>query len=241
MARRPSPRALGCAAFVVVLVLGGLVGWRPWLTAERPQITATPGLAGLFSRVTVPVRAGATACVAPVAFDPASRRAQLLVLARRRSGPAPDLLVVATAAGYRAAARVAGYARGADASVSAPITPPARALEGRLCVTPAGGRIELVGTNEPRSLTDAQVTVDGRPVGGIGVAVTLTTGARSTFAGHLGTVADRASALTGGLVASWLAWLLLVVGTLALPLGTLAALALALRDAPAASSTGPLG
>jgi hypothetical protein len=231
-----TPRAVGLAAFVAVLVVGALISWRPWLTAERPQITATPGLAGLFSRVTVPVSAHRTACVAPVPFDPASRRAQLLVLVPAGTKPPPPLRVEATAPGYRSSAIVRRYARGVDTVISAPIAPTPRAVMGRLCVTPERGRVQLVGTNEPRSLTAAQATVDGKPVPGVSVAVTLTRPGTTTFTGELGTVADRASGLTGGIVPTWLAWLLLVLAAVATPVLVGAAFALALSRDPGSTT-----
>ena len=149
-----------------------------------------------------------------------------------RPGPAPALRIVAAAPGYRATAGVGGYPRSADAPVTATLAPAPRAVEGRLCVTPSGGRVELVGTNEPRSQTLMQVAVDGDKVAGIDVALTLTRGQTATFTGHLGTIADRTSALTGGLVPAWLAWILLVLAAVATPVLALAAFGLSLRDRP---------
>jgi hypothetical protein len=107
---------------------------------------------------------------------------------------------------------------------------------GRLCVTPERGRVQLVGTNEPRSLTAAQATVNGKPVPGVSVAVTLTRPGTTTFTGELGTVVDRASALTGGIVPAWLAWLLLVLAAVATPVLVGAAFVLALWRDPGSTT-----
>src|SRR5439155_20314648 len=147
-------------------VAAGALHWFvPFLTAKRDVTASTPSIGALFDRNEVNVPAGATACVAPVRFDSHTQVARLRVLARRR--PAPRLVIVARAPGYRSAAPVGRHATGGDQPVTAPPTPPPGPLEGRLCVVDRGRRpVRFVGTSEIRSRVAAGTSVDGKGLDG---------------------------------------------------------------------------
>ena len=229
MDRRALARAVPVTAGALVVVVVAVAHWwSPFLTTKAQPIESTPSLAGLFSRSTVPVPGGGTACVKPVTFVAKASFARFTVSAPGRR--APRLRITAVAPGYRAGGEASGYPPQTDAPVQVFIPAAPRTVTGTLCVTPLGHEgIELVGTSEPRSLAYAETIVDGKPAqGGVDVAVTLLEAKRASLLGRAGEILDRASDFTGGWAPVWLLWPLLVLAVAGLPLGVVAALLVAL-------------
>jgi hypothetical protein len=231
MRRRAALRSLAPAVVAALLVVVVVVHWwRPFLTNRGRAIESTPSLAGFNTRATVPVPGGSSACVEPVTFVAKPTNARFTVHAR---GPrAPRLRITADAPGYHSTGEARGYPVVGDVPVEVALPAAPRTVTGALCLTPVGrAGVELVGTNEPRSLAFARTTVDGKEArGGVDVALSLFEARSSSVIGRTGRVLERASAFTGGWAPVWLLWPALVVAVLGLPLGVVAALLLAQRD-----------
>ena len=146
-------------------------------------------------------------------------------------------MIVASAPGYRATARVSGYPPGADVPVQARFAPPARdRADGRLCVHNAGRHaVDLVGTAEPRSQSPAVTTLDGKDAQ-MDAALTLLEARPASLGSRLGGVFGHAAALTGAL-GTWLLWLVAVACVLLVVAGLPLALWSALRDDEAGAAS----
>jgi hypothetical protein len=207
------------AGAVVVVVLGV---WKvlPWMRLEHPSVVGSPSLGGVIGLNPAVVPRGRSACVEPVPLTGDIREVQVLVDAGR--GPAP-IDVELSAPGYRATGRIAAnYGIGGYVAVSAPVrNPPPGDLVGRVCVH-NGGRsaIRLAGTNEPRSQVFAVTKVGKRVQPDISLSFY---GTKTSVLGQLGTIVDRATALTGFLPA-FLVWIFLIALLIGVPAGVLFAL-----------------
>ncbi len=204
--------ALGAA--IAVLALATIAKIGPWVTAERGAPAVTPSLGGLSANNPLRVEPGHLVCVAPVPLTGQARIVQLNVHAPRRAQP---LRASVTAPGYRGTARIpADYPVGYETGVYGTLSqPPPGDVEGRVCIRNVGERaVELAGTQEPRSQVLAQTTLDGRPAG-TSIALSLH-GEPASALSRVGTIVDRAAALTGLLpVAS--VWILLVLAAIGIP------------------------
>jgi hypothetical protein len=217
-------------AGLVLLAAGALIEWRPFLTRDRPVVTATPSLAGLVDRTDVPVRPGETACVAPVPISRTTGLVQLSLTTLASSRPQPLVVTAEGAGGYRSRARTGSYPVGPASVFDVPVRPPARDLAGRVCVRNAGRRrIALIGTREERSLTAATTTVGGRRQRA-DVALTLLEARPRSLLDRAGEILERASAFTGGVMPTWLLWPLAVLLAVGVPLAVFGGFYAALRS-----------
>jgi hypothetical protein len=228
MARRVarSRPALALAGAGIVIAIVVIHWWSPFVTAKSRAVESTPSLAGLLSRSTVHVGAGETACVKPVTFVAKKTIARFTVNARGRR-PVP-LRIVADAPGFHSESDVLDHPPGVDAPAEVTLAPAPRSVTGALCLTPKGAAVDLVGTNEPRSLAFADTFVGGkRAPSGVDAAVTLLEAHSTSLAGRTSAILDHASAFTGGWAPVWLLWPALVLVVVGLPAGALAALVMA--------------
>jgi hypothetical protein len=212
---------------LVIVLIGALVWWQPFVTEQRVAVTSTPSPGPAFSPIPIRLKPGSRACVEPVAIDPTTARAQV---ALSGAGSA-TVALLAEAPGYRhqSAARVLLAKR--PAAVELPIAPPARTLEGKVCVVNTGrARVNVLGTNELPAIGLARTSVDGQLSQDRGIALNLFEAHRHSLVGRLGTSLHRASDLTGGLMPFWLAWLLVVVLVIGTPFAVFAGYAASLRD-----------
>lgn len=150
------------AAFVAVLLAGGLTVVRKNVTLARPIVVSTPSFTGLFNRSSLPLKPDSRTCIGPVVLDPSADNVQVLGVV---NGTGPHgLRALVTAPGYRSLTPFAEpAARGVDARLVAQLaTPPPRTADARICVL-AGPRSSaaLVGTTETRSFTRATTTQNG--------------------------------------------------------------------------------
>lgn len=228
-------RALLPALFGLALVaLGWVVLFGPWLGRKAPIATSTPGLMPVVSRALIPVRPGQTACIGPVRFEPRARRLVLTLETRRGSGP---VRLVATAGDWRAVRLVPTPGTRVNVTDLLPLDvalPPfgGPARDGRVCMTNLGIReLSIVGSAEARSTTLALTTVDGNGMPDDARATLLVLERRDRSpARATGLVAEHASALTGGMVPPWAAWICGLLLAVAVPVGAFAALARAGAD-----------
>jgi hypothetical protein len=226
-ALRRTPVAAAVLGLVIVAI-GALAFWKPFLTKDRKVVTSTPSLPGVFVRKVLPLSGGQTACVRPVPLSTATGQAELTVVARDRHPT--DLLVEARGPGYRSSGVIPAiaYPKG-DTFAAARLQPPPRDLTGEICVTPRQRPgVGLVGTDEPPFFVPAELVVNGQRKQGQEIALTLLEPRRQSLASRFGTVLDHASALTGA-VPAWLLWPIALAVTLGVPLLLFLAYAATLR------------
>jgi hypothetical protein len=214
---------VGALIAAVVVVVGAVRSWPPLLTAQRGVIASSPGVEPLFSRDDVKLIAGQRLCVAPVVLTPQTARIRMKVVAER--GPARGLRLRATARNYQVERPVLTVQPGALQPIAADIRAPGQTLTGRVCLLNGGPRpISVLGTNEVPSLTNAQTTVNGRPVEGQDITLLLLEARPRSLVSRLPTVFDRASQMTGGLMPVWLLWPVLLLMLFGVPAAACAAL-----------------
>jgi hypothetical protein len=228
MPRRPA--AIVALLGLVLVGVGALVEWRPFVTRDRAVVTATPSLAGLFNRTDVPLAPGRTACIGPVPIPRGSAVVQLALTTLKSPRPVPLIVTAEGDGGYRSRMRTASYPVGPASVFGVALRPPRRDVIGRVCVRNAGRRrIALTGTTEERSLTAATTRVDGRRQRA-DVALTLLEARPRSLLDRAGDVLDRASAFTGGLMPTWLLWPLVLLLAAGVPLAVFGGFYAALRS-----------
>jgi hypothetical protein len=217
--------SLAAVAAAIVVVLGILFPLRKDAVRKRDIVVSTPTLVGLLTVANTDLSAHDSACLTPITFTPEARQVQITV----QSDGTRSLQVVAQGSGWTERHTVT--TAGARNVVRVPIAPP-RTMIGRLCVTNTGhGKASLIGTNEPRSRTVAQLTVNGKPgPEGQTFAVSLLARSPQTLLARLDDAVRGASTLSGGLAPRFLLWILLVVCLVAIPLFPVIALVLATGD-----------
>jgi len=200
------------AAAVILGIVGYMVAfkWRPFVSAERLVVTATPSLGGLFDSRPLTLRRGDQSCTEPVPIARDTTEARVY-LTSTRGGMSPPAVSLTGPGGYAPTVRTELIAGGDNVPVIARFASPARTTESRLCIRNAGRiTINLIGTTEPRSLTLAQTTVNGKSTG-VGIALSLNRGQEQSLVEFAPTIVRRASALTGGMCPTWLIWLMIVM------------------------------
>jgi hypothetical protein len=209
-------------ATAVVVVIGILFPLRKDAERKRDIVVSTPTLVGLLAVATTDLSTHDTACLTPITFTPQARQVQITV----QSDTPRSLLVLAQGPGWTE--RHAVTTSGGRAIVRLPIDPP-RTVNGRLCVTNTGrGKAGLVGTDEARSQTVVQETVNGKPgPHGRTFAVSLLGAQPQTLLQRLDDAVRGASTLSGGLAPTFLLWILLVLCVIAIPVFPVLAFVLA--------------
>jgi hypothetical protein len=206
---------LAAIAGLVVVLIGALHWWEPFVTAQRAVITSTPSPGPRSAAVGISVKSRSEVCVAPVALDRATARAQV-TLSASRPGPSP-LEVDATAPGYRSAQAVRPMLQRMPSALAVPIARPSRNVTGKLCVrNESRSRLSFIGTNDPLAIGLARTTIDGKEPAGEAIELELLEERTQSVLGRLGAIVHHAADFTGNLMPFWLAWLLvvaLVVGT----------------------------
>jgi hypothetical protein len=234
-ARRPEFALLAAALALLVMFVGALVYYGPFLTRKQTSVSQVPAPNALNARSQFAVPPGQQACMTSVAVEPSSRSAQFEVsLAKpsRHGGPPIDLVL--SAPGYRSVGHLAGGYPGGVVSV--PVTPPPRSLLAEACFIDRGNTpAVLAGSVEARSISRSGTTVAGTSVVG-DIALTFLEGRPRSLLGSLGTVFGHASNLTDHLIPVWLIWVIALLGALGVPLCVLGALYIALREDQALSS-----
>ena len=106
-------------------------------------------------------------------------------------------------------------------------------IDGHICLKNLGRKsVALIGTNEPRSLTLARTTVNGkRSAGDARATLLILTAADRSPGGSFGELSRHLSTLSGGITPVWIIWILAILLVVGVPVAALLALALALRPA----------
>ena len=218
---------------LLIVGLGALLLFRPFLTRDREVVVSTPGPVAIEpSHVDVP--AGSEVCLESVPLGPDSELAQLGVVDAPNGGPALELRAEAPG-GYRATARVPGGWK--TGPVVARLRPPARETIGTFCARNAGTEpTQLAARGLGRVTARPLVRLDGGEIP-VDVVLSFVRSRQESLGGRLDEVFEHATALTP--LPAWLLWLLAALAAFGIPALAL----LALRAAGAAiaveSAAGP--
>lgn len=225
----PDLPLLATALTALFLLAGALIWFRPFLTRDTQPVASVPGPAAFLAVSPFPLKPGEQACMSSVAMEPDGRIAEFQLRPARatpQGGPPVDLVL--RAPGYRALLAVPGGYPGGG--VALPIAPPRRSEIGTACFVNRGRTtVNLIGTVEPRTVSRSATTIGGRPFVG-DIALTFADSRSRSLLDRLKEIFVHASNLTDRLVPSWLIWALAVLVALGVPLATLGAFYLALRE-----------
>lgn len=225
--RRLQATAVGLMALLILV--GALHWFRPFLDHERQPVAGVAAPPGLFSASGFAVPSHGRACMTSVTLEPGGTLAAFGLrpgTTSRKGGPPVDLVL--SAPGYRAVLHVPGGYPGG--SVLLPIAPPHHSEMGQACFVNRGqSTVLLTGTTEPRSVSRSPMTIDGRSVVG-DVALAFYDSRPRSLLSHLGDLFSHASALSDGLAPVWLIWVVAVSVAFGVPGAAIGALFLALRE-----------
>ncbi|HEX2084886.1 MAG TPA: hypothetical protein VHF89_04320 [Solirubrobacteraceae bacterium] len=200
--------ALVALAALSVLVVAAWHGQGTWNHAKafRDATTASPTLGALFSRAVVRLeRPGDEACLEPVTFYAETGRARFRVQSPRSPGPRVE--IVAAGPGYRATAVSPTLPPQTEGLVDLEFERPGREVTGSFCFRNRGPTpVQLIGTNEGRSLTIVDTTLNGRPREGEEIELILLKRGRHSLRSRRSELIERAASLTGGLAPTWVLW-----------------------------------
>lgn len=232
--RRPPYSVLVAALAALLILLGFLLWFLPYLKHEQLPVTGVPTPPALFSLAEFTVPPGGEACMSTVTLEARSGYALFdLRPARPSRSGGPPVELVLSAPGYTATAHVPGGYPGG--SVTLPVAAPKRSEIGSACFVDRGRTpVDFDGTTEPRTVASRTgTTIDGRSVVGDIALSFLGPRPRSALQ-ELGTIFGHASELTDHLVPVWLIWIIAVLCLVCVPGAVVAALYLSLREQPAA-------
>ncbi|MDQ5807056.1 MAG: hypothetical protein M3320_00090 [Actinomycetota bacterium] len=228
--------AIAGVSVLAVAIWHGRGSWDH-AKALRPATTSSPTLSALFSRAVVRLeKPGDRACIEPVTYYADTARARWRVQSPRK--PGPRVTIEATAPGYRATATTAVLPPKTEGLVDMEFAPPGREVTGSFCWVNRGPTpVQLIGTNEGRSLTIVETTLNGRPREDEEIELVLMERGGHSLRSRRGELIDRAASMTGGLAPSWLLWIVagLVFGS---PLWVAVAYALGVSRSAARPTSG---
>ena len=210
------PALLAAAAGLLVVAIGALAWWAPFVRAPRDYPATIPQTVPLFTTPLVALRHGQQVCFSPAVMD--RRSEQPRFRAATPSSPTGGALALTIAGpGYRYAARVpGGYAN--NSLLTVPVRPPPRDIATRICLRNEGRpTIALFGVDD-RTRAPLTVTRDGRRIGPA-VQFAFFEARPTSIARRLPTTLDRMQAFRPGLLGPWLFWPLLLLCLGGLPLG----------------------
>ena len=223
------------AAGLALFVIAGAILWIPWATEKRGVIASTAVAPPLFGVTPAPLKPGHTACMKQVTLDPLSQVGEIGVATGGKPGPL--LAITASAPGYRATSRIpAGYTD--SAAVHFTLAPPRRSVMGQLCIRNAGSRaLSLNATAEFRTMGRASLFVDNVPQP-YDAQLQFFAAKPKSYAARVGATFRHAAIFTPGFLPRPVLILLALLALIGIPLGAIAALAIAARHDEEAGEAG---
>lgn len=195
----------------VLIALGALVFFVPWLGEERGVVASTPAPPGLFGSTTVKIEPEQNACLNNVTFDERSELARFLVGTYGK--PGPKITVTLEAGSYRSVGRAEGYPD--NQLLTVPIEPPEESTLGTICITNLGETpLALGATIEPRSSARPDPAVNNQTFPGE-IGLSFLEAKPRSLAGRVGDVLDHMSAFRP--LEPWLLWPLLLLTIVGIP------------------------
>jgi hypothetical protein len=224
-------------AWLLLIAAGACLLFLPPLLRKQQRIASTAASPSLFALPGFAVEPGQQACMESVTLGPHGDVVEFWLAAAGAPG-APPVEAVLSAPGYLTRAYLAGGHPPGAALL--PIAPPPHEQIGLVCLLNRGSSpLQLLGSQEARSFSRAQLVIAGRAVvGEIGLA--LLDGRPRSLLDRLDEAFAHASNLTDRLVPAWLIWLVAVLVTLGVPLAMVAAFYRAITEEAAAHTQTPL-
>jgi hypothetical protein len=219
---------LAVLAGVVVVLIGALAWWRPFLIEKRGFVASVPQPAPLFSLPQIPLKAGSKICSEPAVIDTHSQRAVFVVGTPKR--PGEPLRLTMTGPGYRFATNVAGGYPD-PTTVNVPVPTPRRDLALRVCIENAGRHGVTLWGADDRTRTPMTVT-EGKTALNANVLFAFYESKPGSLAGHLPIAMKRMAQFRPGIIGPWLLWPLAVLCIVGVPVGALWSLWRSVRDEP---------
>jgi hypothetical protein len=219
---RPAALALICAAFTLLI---GSVALVHRATVKHPIVVASPSPPGVFEDGRLPLRPGATACVSPVNFTPATGQVRLRVQAK--ADPAPPLRISVRAGKKTTTGVVAHYRSGRLDDVVAAVAID-RPVTGSVCVRNLGtSPVGMASSTEPQYYSLSATTLDGHATKAR-MSLQFLAAKQNSILGRLGDAVRQDAQLTG-VLSRPLVWLLLIAVLIAIAAGPLVAMTDVLR------------
>jgi hypothetical protein len=225
---------LAVVAGLVVVLVGTLAWWRPFVTTGRAYPASIPQPAPLFSIGFDDLAPGQRVCMRPAVIDSHSERAVFRANTFGKPGSAIHMTIAGD--GYRVEAGVpGGYAD--NQALAVPVRPPRHDVAVSICFRNAGRRkIALFGAND-RTQAPLTVTRDGKG-GTAPVQLAFYERKPVSILERLPTTLSRIQVFRPGIIGLWLLWPLALVCVLGVPLGALWALWHSVVDEEAESDGG---
>jgi hypothetical protein len=214
------------AAGLALFAIAAAILFVPWATEKRPVVASTGVPPALFGITPAPLKPGQNACMQQVTFDPLSQVGQIGVATGKK--PGPPLAITATAPGYRATSRIApGYTD--TQALYFDLTPPRKAVMGQLCIRNAGKRaMSLDATTEFRTMGRPALFIDG-VLAQSDAQLAFFSKAHKSYAARIGPTFRHAAIFTPGFLPRPLLIVIALLALIGIPLGSIAALAIAAR------------
>jgi hypothetical protein len=211
---------LAVVAGLIVVIIGALAWWRPFITTARGYPASIPQPSPLYVIPFVDLTHGQRVCFGPAVMDTHSELAVLRVNTYKRAGSPIDLTI--TGPGYRfAGSAPGGYPN--NEVLHIPVTPPSHDLAVTICLRNAGRhKMGLFGDSD-QTIAPFAVTVDGKPNS---TAVQFAFYERRPVSiGHrLPLIFSRMQVFRPAFLGPWLFWPLALLCVIGVPLGALWAL-----------------
>ena len=225
--QRRSFAFVAAALGLLVVLIGALVWFRPYLTGRQASVSGVPAPPALTASTVQVLVPGQQACMGSVTVEPDSLAAQFHLGRGTREAGAPPFEFVLSAPGYSSASR--GPA-GSSGVTSVAITPPPHSVLATACFVNRGRtNLYLDGSSEARTISRSPTTVNGVGING-DITLTFLNTRRASLLDRLGTIFGHASNLTEGLIPVWLIWILVALLVLGMPIGVFAAFYAGLRE-----------
>ena len=222
--------ATGCAVLMAALILGAALVWYlPAVTTPSQPVAEVPAPPALFGVTEFTVGPRQRACEHSVTVTPLSQIAEFTVRPAAGATAGPPLRFTLDAPGYHSSVAVGGGYPGGTASL--PISAPGHSLIATACFVNTGSTpLVLVGTSEPRTVSRASPVVVGGKAVEADVGLTFKENRSVGVAHLLGQLVAHASNLTDGLVPPPLVWVIGLLTMFGVPLATIVAVWLSLKD-----------
>jgi hypothetical protein len=208
-----SRAATATISAAVVLLVGVIAWWTPWLTRDRQFAASVPQPPPLFAITLIPLGRHDRACFSDAVMDARSETARFQV--DTRGGPAQPLTLSLTGSRYRVVRHIPpDYAN--DQLIVVPLSPPQQDLAVTACLINEGRRnIELFGSSD-RTKAPYTTRVNGRPVSA-NPEFAFYERRPTSIVDRLSTIMDRARAFRPGFVGPWLLWPLAIAFAIGVP------------------------
>lgn len=220
-------RLLVLAAGLAVLLAGAIWIVAPFLVRERDYAASIPQPYPLVTTPLVVLGADDRVCMGSAVIDEHSEEARFRIGTYGKPGSA--IVLDIRGVGYRERVRIPGRAYTDNTLVEAPVDPPARATEVRICLRNAGPRRIALYASDDRTRSRSDAFVNGEPSAAVPDFAFYEREPR-TLLERLPLALDRMDTFRPGLIGPWLLWPLAALFVLGVPAALLWAFASSVRE-----------